>query len=158
MDLDGSPFALTHAPTSCLSDTCNNAIFFFFFFFYLTQTAQTMLRPKAISCAYGHPQVPHHHQPTPIYSSVGTQGRQRGAVWGETLHGSSKIIFLSNSLGHDKTRALINSSQCDTASHEKVDSDGIVSTTQCSRQCRLQLRKSFWFYPLMNNTSANKSD
>lgn len=60
-------------------------------FFHPTQTAQTMLRPTAICCAYGHLQVPPY-----IYSSVGTWARQRGLsgvriifchiVWDMTRH------------------------------------------------------------------------
>ena len=73
-----------------------------FFLFYLTQTAQTMLPPRAICWAYGHPQVPH-------LSVRGNAAQTERVVWGETLNRSPRIIFCHIVWDMTDTRALINS-------------------------------------------------
>lgn len=70
------------------------------------------------AAAHGHPQVPPSICPW-------ERGLDREGCLGWHPSQTSKDNFLSYSLKHDKTRALINSSQCDVASHEKVDQTGL---------------------------------
>ncbi len=135
---------MTHAPTSCLSDTCNNAVFFIF----SKQLRQCCrLEPYAAPMAI---------LKSLVYSSVGTPGKTERVVWGETLNRSPRIIFCYIVWDTTDTRALINSSHCDVASREKVNQTGLFPPHNDREECGL--RKSFRFYTLINNTSDNKID